>query len=88
MFSQLLRHFRVIPEQMSLKSQRAFFAACTTLQSDTRVNVSEEPEGLLCFSQFLYDFLEIPELKSQEASTCLFLVQHTDHILVFQSLQL
>ena len=68
-----------------------FFAACTTFQSDTRANVSEEPEGLLCFSQFLYDFSEIPErmsLKSQEALTCLFLVQHTDHILVFQSLQL
>ena len=26
-----------------------FFEASTTFQSDTRANVSEEPEGLLCF---------------------------------------
>ena len=30
-----------------------FFAACTTFQSDTRTNVSEEPEDLLCFSQLV-----------------------------------
>ena len=50
-----------------------FLAASKTFQSDTRANVSEEPEGLLCFLQFLYDFSEIPErmsLKSQEALTC------------------
>ena len=43
-FLQLVRHFRMIPGRMSLKSQRAcyvFFAVCTTFQSDTRANVSE-----------------------------------------------
>ena len=68
-----------------------FFAACMTFLSDTRANVSEEPEGLLCFSQLCMTFQKIPErmsLKSQEALTCLFLVQRTDHVLVFQSLQL
>ena len=34
-----------------------FFAACMTFQSDTRANVSEEPEGLLFFAA-LYDFSE------------------------------
>ena len=34
-----------------------FFAACTTFQSDTRANVSKEPEGLSCFRS-LYDFSE------------------------------
>ena len=68
-----------------------FSEASTTFQSDTRANVSEEPEGLLYFSRLCMTFQKIPErmsLKSQEALTCLFLVQHTDHILVFQSLQL
>ena len=47
-----------------------FFAACTTFQSDTRANVSEEPEGLLCFLQLVGHFRVIPErmsLKSQRA---------------------
>ena len=66
-----------------------FFAACMTFQSDTRANVSEESEGLLCFSRLCMTFQKIPEqmsLKSQEALTCLFLVQHTDHIFSFPEL--
>ena len=35
-----------------------FFEASMTFQSDTRANVSEEPEGLLCFFCSLYDISE------------------------------
>ena len=38
-----------------------FFAACMTFQSDTRANVTEEPEGLLCFSRLYMTFQKIPE---------------------------
>ena len=46
-FLQLVRHFRVIPERMSLKSQRAchVFRSLYDFSEDTRANVSEEPRG-------------------------------------------
>ena len=70
-FLQLVRHFRVIPERMSLKSQTAcyVFRSFVRLFRDTRANVPEEPRGfnMLVPCSTYWSYFSFPEFTALKA---------------------